>query len=324
MKIRALVLIAALVVQIAPTHADVITIGVAYDTGGLGDLSYNDAVAAGIALETKKGKNFSIEVAVTDGSAMDRESRLRALIKKGANPIIAVGKDYAPAVAKLSLESPELHFAVMNDASVDGVNVSGIVFSEVQGAFLAGVAAAFASKSGIVGMIATNSQSTLYEKGFKAGVLASKKKIKMSVQYVSTNSTGAAKKLIASGADVIFISVPGSITDVFEVVVKANTSKRTVGLINFEPDQFLSLTQSTKNYLYATVEKKVNIAMRDWIDISLQGGQFLDFLDEENGIYGRRYGITNKGIEIALHLSRLAAQADAINIAASPAAKIAA
>ena len=324
MKLRMLALITALLLPVVPAHAEIITIGVAYDTGGLGDLSYNDAVAAGIALEKKKGAKFATEFAVTDGSGKNRESRLRALIAKGANPIIAIGKDYAPAVSKLSIEYPELHFAMMNDASVDGVNVTGIIFSEIQGSYLAGVAAAFASKSGKVGMIATNAQSALYEKGFSAGVQASKKKVKVSVQYVNTNAAAASKKLIASGVDVIFISVPGSVTDVFDVVVKANTGKKSVGLINLEPDQYLSLTQTTKKFLYASVEKKVNVAMRDWIDSSLQGGQFLDFLDEENGIYGRRYGITNKGIEIALHLPSLAAAADAINIAAAPAAKIAA
>lgn len=322
MKFKALIVAALMLLSIAPAQADVVTVGVAYDTGGVGDLSYNDAVAAGIALEKKNGANFNLEVAVTDGSAKNREARLRSLIAKGANPIIAIGKEYAPAIAKLSIEIPEVQYAIMNDASVEGLNVTALVFNEKQAAYLAGVAAAYASRSGKVAMIATSSQSELYLEGFAAGVEASKKKVRSSVQYVSTNSTIAAKKLIASGADVIFISVPGSITDVFETIVKANSKTKKVGLINFEPDQYLTVTKATKKYLYATVEKKVNIAMRDWIDLALQGGQFLDFLDNERDIYGRRFGIKEKGIEIALHLPELAALSSEINRAATPALKI--
>ena len=317
MKVRALILVAALLTPFVPAQGvEPVRIGIAYDTGGIGDQSFNDAAAAGLA-QAQKVVQVNIDATVTDGSVKNREARIRSLIAKGDNPIMAIGSGYAPTILKLSLEYPQIQFAIMNDGSVEGLDVTSIVFGEIQGAYLAGVTAAYASKSGKVSMIAAPSQSALYEKGFSAGVAATKKNVRASVQYVTANPAAATKKVLSAGSDVVFISIPGSVTDAFKEIVKAKA-----GLISVEPDQFITVTSSTKKYLYAIVEKRVDLAMKQWVIATSKGEQFLDFIDEENGIYGRFYGIDNDGVEISLLLPSLASQSTAINVVASSAAKI--
>jgi len=308
MKIRIALIAAVLALAALPAHAAVpVRIGVAYDIGGVGDQSFNDAAALGLT-QAQKQVNIAVDVTVTDGTPANREARIRSLIAKGANPIMAIGSGYAPTILKLSLEFPERQFAIMNDGSVDGVDITSIVFGEVQGAFLAGTTAALATKNGKIAMVALSSQEKMYNDGFLAGANAAKRGAKASVFY-STSALAGAKKALSSGADVIFISIPGSVTDAFKEIAKSKNA----GMIMVAPDQFVTVTRSTKKYLLATVEKRVDIAMKEWVLTTARGEQFLDFIDEENGIYGRFYGIENGGVVISLLAPSLAAQSATIN-----------
>ena len=154
----------------------------AYDTGGPGDGSFNDAAQAGLKVAAKK-LQFSLETTVTSGDAKDRIDRLTALVKKNCSIVIAVGTGYAATLKELSREFPETRFAILNDATVDALNVTSIVFADLQGAYLAGYAAALASKSGKVGMVGYTSQKDLFEKGFSPGAKAAKKSIITTIRY---------------------------------------------------------------------------------------------------------------------------------------------
>ena len=107
----------------APSSADTATIGVAYDLGGRGDKSFNDATAAGLE-KAKKSLDFGIEAVVTDGTSEDRDKRIRSLIAKKCALIIAVGGGYGPTLQALAFEFPDTQFAIINDASVAAVNRS--------------------------------------------------------------------------------------------------------------------------------------------------------------------------------------------------------
>ena len=94
MKLRALVLAFSLVVtSVLTANADerVPKVAVAYDIGFLGDNSFNDAV--NIALTQAKKKYNLVEPFVrevpTNGTAVDRLTRLRFLAKSGYTLIIA-------------------------------------------------------------------------------------------------------------------------------------------------------------------------------------------------------------------------------------------
>ncbi|MCX6445031.1 MAG: BMP family ABC transporter substrate-binding protein [Actinobacteria bacterium] len=325
MKLR-LVLALALVLGVlapAPSFADSVKIGIAYDIGGRGDKSFNDAAAAGIE-KARKTLDFTVEPVVTDGTSADREKRIRSLIAKNCNLVIAVGGGYGPTLQALAFEFPDTQFAIINDASVAAVNVSSVIFAETQGAYLAGFSAAQISKTGKVAMIANTNQADLFKNGFSAGVLSSKKKVIPVVKYVSGSYSLAASQVISAGADVIFLSTQGSDFEVFKVIVANNAKKnsKSVGLINIEPDQYLAVTNQTKRFLVATMVKRVDKAIIDIISKTIDGDQFLDYLDLDAGLFGKRYGITGGGIEFTIRSRELQSKGEAINIAAASAEKI--
>jgi len=324
MKLRALslALLIPLSAIVMPSAQAATNICVAYDTGGLGDRSYNDATLAGI----KKAQNqytFVFESSVTDGTIADRTKRLRSLLTKNCNTIIAVGSGYAAAITPLAIGFPNTQFAIIGDATVAALNVTSITFAGNESAFLAGYSSALSTKSGKVGMITTPSKVEDYENGFLLGVAAAKKSTRSFVRFTTTETTLSARSLIATGVDVIYDATSGSADGLFEAVVKANTSKTRkknapeVSVIITEPDLYLSVTPSTSKYLIASLVKRVDIAVAAIIGAAVNNSQLVDILDPKAGIYGKRYSISDKGIEIVIKSKTLTAQAAAINAAAS-------
>ena len=154
-------------------------IGMAYDVGGRGDQSFNDAAAAGLdKAKAELGADVKEASAVNGESESARKERLQQLIDAGYNNIIAVGFAYAKAVGDTAKANPDVKFAIVDDASPDsaGPNVDQITFAEEQGSFLVGAAAALKTKTNHVGFIGGVQTDLIkkFEKGFEAGVKAVK------------------------------------------------------------------------------------------------------------------------------------------------------
>lgn len=326
MKTRLLVVIAVLATALLPISASAepaLTVGVAYDIGGRGDRSFNDASYLGLE-KAQKQFYFELVPVVTDGSSADREKRIRSLIAKNCDPIIAIGSGYAPTLQALAVEYPSTHFAIINDASVAALNVTSVIFADNQGAYLAGFSAAQLSKSGKVAMIANPDQADIYKEGFAAGVAAAKRKVIPIVKYVSGSYSLATSQVLDAGADIVYVTTQGSDSEILKVIASRGAKKKgaPIGMINVEPDQFITITNSTKRFLLATVIKRVDKAMYDIVALSVAKKQYLDILDEGVGIYGRRYGITGGGIELTIRSNALLRLSSAINVAAATAEKI--
>jgi basic membrane protein A len=323
--IAALIGVLSISVLISPSaQASTPVICLAYDTGGPGDLSFNDAAQAGLKVAAKK-MQFTLETTVTSGDAKDRIDRVTALVKKDCSIVIAVGTGYAATLKELSLVFPETQFAILNDATVDALNVTSIVFADVQGAYLAGYAAALASKSGKVAMVGYTSQKDLFERGFTPGAKAARKSIVATIRYISSSASAATTSLLRSGHDVIYLTTTGSATEVFSAIVtsnNANRSKSSAGLITVEPDQFLSVDASTKKFVLASVVKRVDLALIDLLTKTLDGSSLYDVVDPVLGVYGYQYGISDKSIEITLRLPALVSKTSKINSASIAASKL--
>lgn len=294
-------------------------VGVAYDTGGPGDHSFDDAVVQGLAMAAKR---FPIEVSatVTIGSDSDREFRLRSLVAKDCNPIIAVGADYAAALQNVALDFPSTQFVIVNDASIRMLNVTSMVFSENQGGYLAGVTAALATRTGKIGLIGTTGSP--YESGFTAGAHDVKKDVTVNARLSSESALTLTKGLISAGTDVIFLTNAGSDSDVLKAVASANKAGSKIGLIFVEPDQYVTLPASAKKFILASLVKRVDRAIVNVIAESASGRTIIDVLDAKSGIYGRRYGIQNGGIELSLWSPLVAKYRKVINSAAVKASKL--
>jgi basic membrane protein A len=315
---------ASVIVPVTSTAAPVVNVCVAYDLGGPGDRSYNDAVLAGFT-KAKKTLAFNYEGFITDGSALDREKRIRAMIAKGCSPILAIGSGYAKLLTNLAAEFPTQQFSILNDASIASLNITSLVFNDKQVGYLAGAAAARVSKTGKVALI-SNSANINLETGFTLGATAAKKKIKLTLKSATTGLADLAKSLIAEGNDVIFVAIAGSDNEIFSAVVKYNETKKKdaaeVGVITIEPDQYLTVTPANQKYLLGAISKRVDNAMLDLVTSAIRNQQITDILDPVQGIYGRSYGITGGNIELSIWAPKLLAFKASIAAASRIAAKL--
>ena len=132
------------------TGGSKLKLGIAFDTGGRGDGTFNDSASRG-ADQAKKELGATLDEleAVTD---TDRKPNLETLTKNGDNPIIAVGFLFGDDLKTLALANPKTSYGIV-DSVVDAPNVKSLVFAEEQGSFLVGAAAALKSKTGHIGFI---------------------------------------------------------------------------------------------------------------------------------------------------------------------------
>jgi basic membrane protein A len=72
----------------------------------------------------------------------------------------------------------------------------------------------------------------------------------------------------------------------------------------------------------ASVIKRVDLALIDLLTRTLDGTSLYDEVDPVLGVYGYRYGIVDKGIEITLRSPALIAKTSAINSASVAASKL--
>ena len=307
------------------TAATKVKVGLAYDIGGRGDKSFNDSAAAGLDAAKKKFGGTAKEVTVTQGTDSEREDKLRLLAKSGYNPIIAVGYLYAGPIKNVASDYPNVQFGIIDDSSVDLLNVASLVFSEQEGSYLAGVAAALASKSGKIGYIGGVRTPLLqkFEAGYVAGVKATNKKATVDAKYVTefpdfsgfndpAKAQVIAKGMIDKGVDVIYSAAGGSGAGNFRAATAAAKAGKKVWTIGVDSDQYLSASADEKKNMLTSMIKRVDLAVYDVIAASVAGSSVNDVLDA-SGIYGRRYDLTINGVGVSYsggYITKYKAQID--------------
>ncbi|WP_134738328.1 BMP family ABC transporter substrate-binding protein [Nocardioides sp. 503] len=252
-----------------------IKVGMAYDVGGRGDQSFNDSAAAGL---DEAAKEFGIEAQESeaeDGEAETaREERLRTFADAGYNPVIAVGFAYAASVGKVAAEYPDTNFAIIDDESLADVpNVASLVFSEEQGSFLVGAAAALKTKTGTVGFIGGVETPLIqkFEAGYKAGVEAAKPGTKVESTYLTqipdfsgfadpAKGKTAAQGMFDNGADVVYHAAGGSGGGVFEAASEAKGMA-----IGVDSDQYNTADPSVQDVIITSMLKNVNVAVHEYL-----------------------------------------------------------
>ena len=272
-------------------------VAIAYDIGFLGDNSFNDAVH--LALKAAKKKYGLVEPFVrevpTNGTAVDRLTRLRFLAKSGYTLIIAVGPGYRQTVAKVSKEYTETQFAIINDKSIAQLNVSNVYFREDHGAYLAGVAAANLSKRKSIAFI--GSEPELLE-SFTKGARANFPKIK--IKNVSYPDSFESLRSQLNGVDIAYSTWDGD-PSVVAVISEGFAGK--IKLISEIPDQYFAQIPQTKSIVVATVSKQMTKPISQLVSAALESRAIIDVLDDAEGIYGREYNATNGGVGITFNIS---------------------
>ena len=189
-----------------------------YDLGGKFDKSFNEAAFGGAerwAQETG-GSYRDIEMQ----SEAQREQALRRLAESGSNPIVMTGFAFMSVLEQIAPEYPDTTFAII-DGVVDAPNVRSIVFTEHEGSYLVGMAAALASQSGTVGFVGGMDIPLIrrFACGYAQGVRAVNGDATVIVNYTGTTPAAwndpvrggeITSAQISQGADVVYAAAGGT------------------------------------------------------------------------------------------------------------------
>ncbi|UFS64032.1 BMP family ABC transporter substrate-binding protein [Paracoccus denitrificans] len=200
-----------------------------FDLGGKFDKSFNEAAYNGA--ERWKAETGGTYKELEMQSEAQREQALRRLAQSGANPIVMTGFAFGEVLNKIAPDYPDTKFVII-DMVVEQPNVQSVVFTEEQGSYLAGVAAAKASKSGTVGFIGGMDIPLIhkFECGYAQGFKAASPDGKLIINY--TGTTPAAwndpvkggellKAQVSQGADVVYAAAGGTGIGVLQAAADA-------------------------------------------------------------------------------------------------------
>lgn len=256
----------------APTSD--IKVGMAYDVGGRGDQSFNDSAAAGLDQAIDEFGMESQESEAEDGEAESaREERLRTFADAGYDPIIAVGFAYAASIGKVAEEYPDVHFAIIDDSSVEADNVASLVFAEEQGSFLVGAAAALKTETDQIGFVGGVETPLIqkFEAGYVAGAESVNPDIEVDVTYLTqvpdfsgfadpAKGKTAAQGMFDNGADIVYHAAGGSGGGVFEAASESGN-----WAIGVDSDQYNTADPSVQESILTSMLKNVNVAVYEYL-----------------------------------------------------------
>jgi len=255
-------------------------IGVAYDTGGRGDKSFNDSAYAGIQAAVKKVGGKFTELS-PNADASNRADLLTQLADQGYNPVIAVGFAYGDVIGAVAQQYPNTTFAGV-DTDATGLktqpapsNYTGLLFAENEGSFLGGVAAALKTTADHIGFVGGVDTPLIHKfhAGFVAGAQAVNPSIKIESQYISpagdfsgfndpAKGQIVAQGMYDKGADIVYAAAGGSGLGVFKAAAASN--KLAIGV---DSDQYQTVGDpALQAVILTSVLKRVDNAVEKFIE----------------------------------------------------------
>ncbi len=233
-----------------------------FDLGGKFDKSFNEAAFNGATKWAEETGETFREIELT--SEAQREQALRRFAENGNNPIVMTGFAFATALGSVAPDFPDTKFAII-DMVVDEPNVRSVVFTEHEGSYLVGVAAAKATSTGTVSFVGGMDIPLIrkFACGYVQGVKATNADINV-IQNM-TGTTPAAwndpvkggeitKAQIAQGSDIVFAAAGGTGVGVLQTAADE-------GIMSIGVD-------SNQNYLHpgsvlTSMIKRVDVAVFD-------------------------------------------------------------
>ena len=310
MKIKALAIALTIFLfsPLTPVIATEPKVAIAYDIGFLGDNSFNDAVH--LALKAAKKKYGLVEPFVrevpTNGTAVDRLTRLRFLAKSGYTLIIAVGLGYRESVRRVSMEYTETQFALINDKALGQLNISNVFFREDQGAYLAGVLSALESKRKSVAFI--GSEPELLD-SFRSGVRVVSKKVRViNISYPTEISE------VSAGLEAVDIAYSTWDGDASILALVQEKYRGKVRVIVETPDQYFAALPNLSAIILASIDKNLTKPIDQLVKAALADGAIIDVVDKNAGIYGREFNVKNGGITVKFNKKMDASTLNRLNI----------
>ena len=272
--------------QVAEAQDSDVQVGIVLSTGGLGDLSFNDAAYRGLQ---RASDELGIEFQYIEPSdTAEDETSLRRFSSRGSDLVIGVGFQMADTLETVAQDYPDVKYAHVDQDFGDDIldNVVSLNFAEWEGSFLAGALAALVSDTGVIGYVGGVDSSLIqrFEGGYYQGAKYINPDIEINRRYADSFGDPARGREIAlgmvdDGADVIYHAAGGTGTGVFQAAE--------------EEDVYAIGVDSNQNYIapghiIASMLKKVDNAVFDIVKAvdegNYEGGQNLYFTLEDGGI----------------------------------------
>ncbi|MCP3739155.1 BMP family lipoprotein [Rossellomorea sp. BNER] len=276
---------------------DKFTVAMVTDVGGVDDKSFNQSAWEGLQAF---GEENGLEKG-TDGfdylqsqSDADYATNLNKLARQDFDLVYGIGFLMEGAIKEIAGQQKESKFAIV-DAVVEQPNVASIMFKEQEASFLAGVAAANATKTNKIGFIGGMEIPVIdrFETGFLAGVASVNPDLKVDVQYAGAFDKAEvgqaiASKMYSSGVDVIFHAAGGTGNGLFTEArnLKEKDPSRVLWAIGVDSDQtaegIVKVDGEEKNIVLTSALKRVDNAVKDLSTKAKEG----NFPGGETILYG--------------------------------------
>ncbi|MEH7388677.1 BMP family lipoprotein [Bacillus sp. JJ1474] len=285
------------------TNESAFSVAMVTDVGGVDDKSFNQSAWEGLQ---EFGKNNGLEEGkggynyLQSKSDADYSTNLNKLSREGFNLVFGVGFLMVEDINTIAGQQKDTHFGII-DGVVEQPNVVSVLFKEQEAAFLAGVAAAKATKSNQIGFIGGMEIPVIerFESGFLAGVQSVNPDIKVNVHYTGAFDKAelgktTAAQMYSSGIDVIFHAAGGTGNGLFTEAkdLKKKDPAREIWAIGVDSDQTLEgvveIDGKNHNVILTSAMKGVKTAVIDISEKSkagnFPGGQTLVYGLAEEGV----------------------------------------
>ena len=261
----------------APAPSSDLIAGVAFDTGGRGDGTFNDSAGVGA---DKAAADLGIEVKELEATVdEDRKANLELLVEGGAKAIVGVGFMFTDPMNEIAAANPDVTFGIV-DSVVDQPNVKSLVFAEEQGSFLVGAAAALKCGCDKIGFIGGQEIDLIkkFEAGYTAGAKHVNPDITVEVKYLGPagdnsawGNVAGAKEIAAGwyadGVEVIYTAAGGSGAGTIEAAIEAG--KWAIGV---DSDQYLTAgSPEAQAVILTSMLKRVDVAVYETIKAVAEG-----------------------------------------------------
>ncbi|MDO4912824.1 MAG: BMP family protein [Lactobacillus sp.] len=223
-------------------------------------------------------------------SAADFDPNITQAVNAGYKTVFGIGYMLTDAIKDAAKKNPKTNFVIVDDVITGVKNAASATFKSNESSYLAGIAAAYTTKTNTVGFIGGAKGTVIsafeagYLKGVKDGAKQLGKKITVLDQYVGNfTSTDKAKSIAqsmyAKNADIIYQAAGGAGNGVFQeakVLNQAQPANKKVWVIGVDIDQSSQGKYTAKggeksNFTLTSVLKEVGTAVKDIANDAYQG-----------------------------------------------------
>ena len=278
--------------------ADDFSVALVTDLGGVDDKSFNQSAWEGLqewGKEAGKEKGVGGYDYKQSDSDADFLPNLNAAIDDGFDTVFGIGFKLQPAIEEVAKANADTHFVIIDSVVEDQDNVASVLFKDHEAAYLAGIAAANATKSKKIGFVGGQEGDVIgrFEAGFVEGVKSVDDSIKVQVKYAGSFGDAAKGKSIAAamyhdGVDVIFHASGDTGQGVFSEAIDVMNTKpeNPVWVIGVDRDQEEEGEYADGNVTLTSTLKGVGTSVKDIAQKSADG----NFPGGELMVYGLKEG----------------------------------